>query len=133
MPSPTERTVPTSETSASVPKLAIWSRMTLEISAARMSIFSLSSKPFRASALHCVSEIVQFGADRAVDHLRADLDDEPPENGRVDGEIHRDVAADAGLEIGLERSNLTVVERVRRGDFCGGLAAMARCEKIEEA
>jgi hypothetical protein len=38
MPSPTESTEPTSETWASVPKLAIWSLMTFEISAARISI-----------------------------------------------------------------------------------------------
>jgi hypothetical protein len=48
MPSPTESTEPTSETWASVPKLAIWSLMTLEISAARISMTSL--------ALHGLSE-----------------------------------------------------------------------------
>jgi len=38
MPSPTDSTVPTSETSASASKFAIWSRMTREISAARISM-----------------------------------------------------------------------------------------------
>src|SRR3954463_12557245 len=111
MPAPTDNTVPTSETSASVPKLAIWSRMTLEISAARMSIFSLSSKPCGLSALHRVGKSVEFRADRAVDHLRANLDDEPAQDGGIDAEVDRDVAADAGLEIGLERGDLLVVER----------------------
>jgi hypothetical protein len=38
MPSPTDSTVPTSETCASASKFAIWSRMTREISAARISM-----------------------------------------------------------------------------------------------
>ncbi len=38
MPSPTDSTWPVSDTCASVPKLAIWSLMTFEISAARISI-----------------------------------------------------------------------------------------------
>ena len=38
MPSPTDSTLPTSETWASASKFAIWSRMTREISAARISI-----------------------------------------------------------------------------------------------
>src|SRR5215213_807505 len=112
MPSPTDSTVPTSDTSASVPKLAIWSRMTLEISAARMSIFSLSSKPVRASAFHCLGEGVQFGADGAVDHLRSDLDDQPAQDGGIDAQINRHVAADAALEIRFQGFDLPVVERM---------------------
>src|SRR4051812_50019400 len=81
MPSPTDSTVPTSETSASVPKLAIWSRMTLEISAARMSILSPSRRRLRRHAFHSRSESVEFGADRAVDLARADLDDQTAEYG----------------------------------------------------
>jgi hypothetical protein len=38
IPSPTDSAVPTSETSESDAKFAIWSRMTREISAARMSM-----------------------------------------------------------------------------------------------
>src|SRR4051794_37534212 len=102
MPSPTDSTVPTSETSASVPKLAIWSRITLEISAARMSIFSLSSSLCGPSALHCRGKSVEFRADGAVDHLRADLDDEPAQDGGVDAEINRDVAAEAALQTAPE-------------------------------
>jgi hypothetical protein len=44
MPSPTDSTWPISDTCASVPKLAIWSRITFEISAARISMVSLSSR-----------------------------------------------------------------------------------------
>src|SRR3712207_934236 len=106
MPSPTERTVPTSETWASVPKLAIWSRMTFEISAARISMFSLSKTALRPSSFHRVRERVQFGADRAVDHPAADLDLEPAEDRRVDRQVDRDVAAGAGLEVRLQRLDL---------------------------
>ena len=60
MPSPTDSTVPTSETSASASKFAIWSRMTREISAARISMVCL--------AFHRGCESVEFGADRGVDH-----------------------------------------------------------------
>src|SRR5947209_17749637 len=124
MPSPTDSTVPTSETSASVPKLAIWSRMTLEISAARMSMFSLSSSLCGRSAPHRRSEVVEFGADGAVDHLRADLDDQPAQDGGVDAEINVHVAAEAGLQIVLERGDLAVVERTGRGHLGRRLAAM---------
>ncbi len=67
------------------------------------------------SALHCLSEIVEFGADRAVDHLAADLDDEAAQDGGIDVQIDGDVAADAGAEILLDRVDLAVVERVGGG------------------
>src|SRR4028119_380108 len=133
MPSPTERTVPTSETWASLPKLAIWSRMTFEISAARISMFSLSKTASSPSPFHCVRERVQFGPDRTVDHLAADLDDEPAEDRRIDREVDGDVAAGAGLEIGLQRRDLIVGQRMRRDDLGGDLAAMARGEHVERA
>ncbi len=49
MPSPTDSTWPTSETSASSPKLAIWVLRMAEISAARMSILGASYALFRAN------------------------------------------------------------------------------------
>src|SRR3954465_939340 len=97
MPSPTDSTVPTSETSASVPKLAIWSRMTLEISAARMSILSPSRRRLRRPAFHSRSESVEFGADRAVNLGRADLDDQTAEYGGVHRQVDRGGAAETGL------------------------------------
>src|SRR6185369_16212390 len=115
MPSPTDRTVPTSETSASAEKFAIWSRMTREISAARMSI---------QLAFHRLSESVEFGADRGVDLLAAQLDDDSAEDVGVDLSVDRDVAAGAGAELRLERSELVVVERARGNAFGSGLAAM---------
>src|SRR3954468_19225842 len=133
MPSPTDSTVPTSETSASVPKPAIWSRMTLEISAARMSILSPSRRRLRRHAFHSRSESVEFGADRAVDLLRADLHDQASEDGRVDGEVDRDVAADAALEVGPKRRDLAVVERPCGDDLRGRLAAMGGGQQVEEA
>src|SRR4051812_32418917 len=94
MPSPTLRTVPTSDTCASVPKLAIWSLMTFEISAALISMFSLSSDPCGSSALHCLGESVQTGTDGTVDHLATDLDDQPAEDCGIDFRFHCDFATD---------------------------------------
>src|SRR6185369_1323706 len=106
MPSPTERTVPTSETSASAAKFAIWSRMTREISAARMSIVQL--------AFHRQSESVEFGADRRIDHLASQLDDDSAEDVGRDRCIDIDLAACAGSELVLQRRELVIVERTRR-------------------
>src|SRR5688572_29652555 len=107
--------------------------MTLEISAARMSIFSLSSKPCGRSALHRQSEIIEFGADRAVDHLAADLDDEAAEDGGIDIEIDRDIAAHAGAEARLDRIDLVVVERAGGDDLGSDFAAVAGGEQVEGA
>src|SRR4029453_508136 len=95
MPSPTDSTVPTSETSASAEKFAIWSRMTREISAARMSIVQL--------AFHRGGKPVEFGADRGVDLLASQLNDDSAEDVGVDRGVDRDIAAGAGAELGLER------------------------------
>src|SRR6516164_8199741 len=62
MPSPTESTCPTSETSASWPKFLICSLRIEEISAARMSI----SRPLSSH------ESVELGAERTVDHADTD-------------------------------------------------------------
>src|SRR5439155_16670937 len=98
MPSPTERTVPTSETCASASKFAIWSRITREISAARISIVQL--------AFHRLGESVEFGADRGVDLLAVQLDDNSAENAGVDRRVDRDLTAGPGAELRLERGNL---------------------------
>src|SRR3546814_11291532 len=85
MPSPTESTEPISLTVASVPKLAIWSLMTLLISAARISIiqpFIGGIWAYGLSALHRLRETIETGTDAAVDQLAAQLDDEAAENGR---------------------------------------------------
>src|SRR5205809_1572979 len=101
MPSPTDRTVPTSETCASASKFAIWSRMTREISAARISMIQL--------AFHRRCETVEFGADRGVDLLAAQLDDDSAEDSRVDGGVDRDVTASAGTKLRFERRDLVIV------------------------
>ena len=43
----------------------------------------------------------------------------------------RDVAADAGAQLGLQLGDLIVVERMGGGDFGGGLAAMAERQRRE--
>src|SRR6476620_4699176 len=102
IPSPTESTVPTSETCASASKFAIWSRMTREISAARISMIQL--------AFHRGCETVEFGADRGVNLLATQLDDDSAEEGGIDGCVDRDVAAGTCAQLRLERGNLIVVE-----------------------
>src|SRR3954469_21308771 len=101
IPSPTDSTVPTSETSASASKFAIWSRMTREISAARMSI---------QLAFHRGSETVEFGANRSVDLPAAQLDDDSTQNIGIDGRVDRDLAASPATELGLQGGELVVVE-----------------------
>src|SRR3954463_2263595 len=125
MPSPTESTVPTSETSASAEKFAIWSRMTREISAARMSIVVL--------AFHRLSESVEFGADGSVDPLAAQLDDDSAENGWIDLSLDRDVPSSATAELLFERPDLIVVKRPGGYDFRRDLAAMLGGEAAEGA
>src|SRR5689334_6619232 len=122
MPSPTDSTVPTSETSASASKFAIWSRMTREISAARISI---------QLAFHRLSESVEFGADRCVDALAAQLHDDSAEDGGIDLGVDVDIAAGAGAELRLEFGDLIVVERPRGHDFGDGFTAMLRSEAAE--
>ena len=65
-------------------------------------------------AFHRLGEGVEFGADRAVDHLAAELDDDSAEDVGIDLRIDRDVAADAGRRLRLERGELVVVERMGR-------------------
>src|SRR3546814_19996643 len=88
MPSPTESTEPISLTVASVPKLAIWSLMTLLISAARISIiqpFIGGIWAYGLSALHRLRENIETGTDAAVDQLAARLDDEASSDERRRG------------------------------------------------
>src|SRR5690242_10649667 len=115
MPSPTERTVPTSETCASASKFAIWSRMTREISAARMSI---------QLAFHRLGESVEFGADGGVDLLAAQLDDDSAEDGGIDRRVDVDVAAGAAPQLLAKRRQLVVVERPGGNDFGRRFTAM---------
>src|SRR6185437_10466098 len=124
MPSPTDSTVPTSETCASASKLAIWSRMTREISAARMSI---------QLAFHRRRETVEFGADRGVDLLAAQLDDDSAEDFGIDGRVDVDVAAGAGAKLGPELCQLIIVQGPCGNDLGGGLAAVFGSETAEGA
>src|ERR1700760_4052845 len=75
MPSPTDSTWPTSETSASWPKPAICDLRIAEISAARMSIGLRS--------LQGELEGIELGAKGGVEQTRAHLPLEPPEDGGI--------------------------------------------------
>src|SRR3954471_8680348 len=102
IPSPTDSTVPTSETCASASKFAIWSRMTREISAARISIFCL--------AFHRLGESIEFGADRGVNLLAAQLYDDAAEDVWIDRRVDLHVASGPRPELLPELSQLVVVQ-----------------------
>src|SRR6478672_5697603 len=116
MPSPTDRTVPTSETCASASKFAIWSRMTREISAARISMIQL--------AFHRRCETVEFGADRGVNLLAAQLDDDSAQDSGVDSGVDGDVASGPSAKLRLERGYLLIVERAGGDDLSSRFTAM---------
>src|ERR1700742_2048429 len=115
MPSPTDRTWPTSATSASVPKLAICCLRMAEISAARISMLR--------DPLHGELQALQLAAERRINHARAQLDDKTAEQARIDPCFNGDFAADGAPQPLVERLLLRVVERLRRDHFCRYLAA----------
>src|SRR6187549_2655468 len=123
MPSPTESTLPTSETWASVPKLAIWSRMTLEI----------LRRGFPLLAFHRLREGIETRADRVVDPLRTDGDDEAAEQLGIDAGLDLDRAAFAHAELLLERGELVGGQRMGGGDLGGDLAALRGGDRLERA
>src|SRR5918911_2761795 len=118
MPSPTDRTWPTSATSASLPKLAICCFRIAEISAARISI----SVPL-PNALHRQLQAMQAALQRTVDHARADLDDHAPQKAGIDLEVDRDAAPDRAAQLLAERVLLRIIEGMGRCDLGGHLAA----------
>src|SRR5581483_7869552 len=100
MPSPTDSTEPTSETSASSPKLAICDFRMAEISAARMSIFLRS--------LQGELQGIELRAERSVEQTGADP--------------HLDTAEDGGIDTGLDLGGLA--ERLAQG--LGDAAGLVR-------
>ena len=66
---------------------------------------------------------MQFGLDGAVDHARADLDDQAAQDGRIDFSDHLHIAA-RGLAQGFDKGcGLGVAERRCCRDFGGAEAA----------
>src|SRR5215469_13227983 len=106
MPSPTDRTWPTSATSASVPKSAICCFRMAEISAARIS---MTSNP-----LHRKLQARELALERCIHHARADLDHEPADQTRIDPEIDRDLAAHGLAELLVDGLGLGGRQRLRR-------------------
>src|ERR1700737_3711462 len=98
MPSPTDSTCPTSETSASWPKFLICFFRMSEISAARMSI--------SRNLFHSVLERIELGAERTVDHARAELDHEPADDRGIDLDVDLHVLLGHRLERILERGKV---------------------------
>src|SRR5689334_9362081 len=118
MPSPTDRTWPTSATSASVPKSAICCFRMAEISAARIS---MSSNP-----LHRKLQARELALERCIHHARTDLDHEPADQARIDPEIDRDLAADDLSELLVHGLGLLRREQPRGGHLSRHLAAPGR-------
>src|SRR5208282_4866195 len=114
MPSPTDSTWPTSETSASWPKFLICSLRMAEISAARISILS--------SLFHRVPDRIELGAQRGVDHAAAELDHEPADDGGIDLDSEVDVLAADRLERSPQRIEMVVFELFCHGDLGRRLA-----------
>src|SRR5438132_5550296 len=121
MPSPIDRTCPTSATSASLPKLAICCLRIAEISAARISMKTPSG-----NALHRQLQPLQLALNRSVDHARAEFDDETANQPRVDANINRNPAADATAQLLVQRGELGFAQSLRRGDLGRHLAAARR-------
>src|SRR6516164_9788746 len=114
MPSPTDSTWPTSETSASWPKFLICSLRMAEISAARISILS--------SLFHRVLDGIEFGAERGIDHAAPELDHKPADDRRIDFDFDVDLLAAHGLERIAQGGDVIVLDLFRHGDFGGRLA-----------
>ena len=60
------------------------------------------------TSLSCVFTCHQSGAERRVDHARADLHDEPAEDRRIDARLERHVLAELVLQRRLQRGDLLV-------------------------
>src|SRR5215471_21749054 len=94
MPSPIDKTVPTSATSASVPQLAIWSLRIAEISAALISMKTPSG-----NTLHSELQPLQLTFDRRVDHARAKFDDDTADQLRIELDSDGHPAPDAAAQL----------------------------------
>src|SRR6185369_14843783 len=110
MPSPTDNTEPTSETSASSPKLAIWDLRMAEISAARISMGLRSLQgEFQGVELRLQRSIEQAGTDAHLDAA---------EDGGIDAGRDFGVLAERGAQGGGDALRLGGAER-QGGDHFG--------------
>src|SRR5580700_5377803 len=122
MPSPTERTWPTSLTSASVPKFWISRFRIAEISAGWMFIL-LSS--------HGGAKPIKLRTQRRIDHARTHFHDETAEKRRIDLGIEPRVAAELGFENGFEFVDFAVAQRARRSHLSADFTAQLGRQKFE--
>src|SRR5690606_40050079 len=84
-------------------------------------------------AFHRLREGIETRADRVVDALRTDGDDEAPKQVGVDARPELDGAALPGAELLLERGDLLAAERVGGSDLGGHLAALGGGDGPERA
>src|SRR5471030_1608988 len=73
--------------------------------------------------LHSRTQAIELGAQRCIDHARADLDDEATEQGGVDLAVQARFLAQLGFEHRFELRNFALAERPAGSDFGFGLAA----------
>src|SRR3954470_5900755 len=123
MPSPTERTWPTSETSASWPKLAIWDFRMAEISAARISMGLRS--------LEGEFQRLELRAERSVEQSGTDLHADAAEDGGVHAGGDLRVLAERLAQRGGHALGLGVAERQGGGDFGRHRAARLGGQRLE--
>jgi hypothetical protein len=71
-----------------------------------------------------VREGIETSADRAIDHLGADLDDQTAQDGGIDRKVDGNLAVDASLELALQFLDLRRRQRMGGGDLGRRLAAM---------
>src|ERR1700744_6180630 len=102
MPSPTDRTWPTSLTCASAPKFWISRFRIAEISAGWISI-SVTS--------HGGAKPVELCAQRRIDHARSHLHDETAEKFRIDFHFQARIAAQLGFQNLFQRGDLRFAQR----------------------
>src|SRR5215472_12967819 len=121
MPSPIDSTWPTSATSASVPKFAIWSLRMAEISAGRISMKTPSG-----NSLHRQLQAPQLALYRCVDHPRAELDNDAADQPRVDADVNGHPAADAAAQLVVQRLTLGLAQGPGSGDLSSNFAAPRR-------
>src|SRR5215472_9826517 len=124
MPSPTERTWPTSLTSASVPKFWISRFRIAEISAGWI-FMSLSS--------HGGAKPIELRTQRRIDHARSHLHDETAEQGRIDLGVEPRFAAELGFQNGLELDRFGIAQRTRRDHLGADFAARLGGQCLEGA
>src|SRR5665213_390989 len=123
MPSPTDKTWPTSLTSASAPKFWISRFRIAEISAGWIFI-SVSS--------HGRTNARELRAQRRIDHARSHFHDEAAEKGGIDLGFEPRIAAELGFQNLFQLRHFRIIERTSTGDGRADFAAQLGDMRVEK-